>query len=651
MVGLRMVLWQRIGRINMKIMGQAEVLKWVEVKDWVRFEKILKIQQHLLLWETGFGGDAEQTFTAPDNITSWRMTAAALTDDHYAGQGRINVSVTKPVFVDAVIAKNLLVKDKPVIKIRAHGIALPSQGEVTYVVDIPTLGIDDQEVKGEVFDPVYLAIDNLVAGKHKAIIGVKAGGKVDAIEREIEVIESRATHEERLVTELGPGVTLPDPGISSEVRVTFESKAKAMKRADVWRLAHPWSARLEAQLSGVMMRKVFAEYYGEEIDADIETLLSYQQNDGGLSILPYASSEVDISSKAATANAGAFDTGKLTNYFWEISDNEEVSREESISALAGLAALGQPVLERLRVAAAQEDLTWREELALMRGLEESGDREASRALLDSLIAKAETHDGQMRLAVSEDITEEIEATVQTAAMAAVLAHPDAEKLMAYVESVWNHEAMTDLDRAIYLEKIVPTLADVDVKIEYAIGEDTAEIDLSEWAYHTISLLPQEVKQFRVLSVNGPAAASFLRRSEGDIKESSPLLSIKRIYINTDGSMDELHEGDMVNVHLNVGWDARAQDGCYIVRDRLPGTFVPIVTIRYGRWHRTGDWYPQEISNGEISFVVCKRDAPINISYTARVVTLGKYSTDGAIIQSMQVPGLAATSESETIKVE
>ncbi len=604
-----------------------------------------------MVMETDFGGTAEQTFTAPDNITSWRMTAAALTGNHYAGQGRINVSVTKPIFVDAVVPRNLLVVDQPVIKIRAHGASLPSQGDVTYVVDIPSLGINEQEVKGEVFEPVYVAIDNLVAGKHKAIIGVKAGGKVDAIEREIEVIDSRATHEERVVTELAPGVTLPDPGVSSEVQVTFESKAKALKRSDVWNLAHPWSARLESQLAGVIMRSLYAEYYGENIDVATNSLLAYQQVDGGISILPYASSEVYLSSKAAAAYAGAFDTSKLINYFWEVSDNKDVSREESIDALAGLASLGEPVLERLRVAAKEEDLSWREKMALMRGLEESGDREASRALLDSLLANAELNDNQMRLAVSDDVTEEIEATVQAAAMASVLAHPDAEKLMAYVESVWNHEAMTDLDRAIYLEKIVPTLADVDVKISYAIGDQVSEVDLSEWAYRTITLLPQEVKQFRVISVNGPAAVSFLRRVEGDIKESSPLLSISRTYANPVSSMDELHEGDMVSVNIKVAWDPRAQDGCYIVRDRLPGTLVPIVTIRYGRWNRLGDWYPQEINNGEISFVVCKADKPQSIGYTARVVSLGTYSTDGAIIQSMQVPGLAATSESEKITVK
>ncbi len=601
-----------------------------------------------LVMETGFGGDAEKTFTAPDNITSWRFTAAAITDNRYAGQSQINVPVTKPLFVDAVIPNSLTVNDKPTLKVRAHGTALPSQGKITYVVDIPSLGINEQEVKGDVYEPVYLAVDKLVPGEHKAIIGVKVGGKVDAIERMVEVVESRATREERLVTELGPGTELPDTGVSSEVLVTFESKAKARKRTDVYRLAQPWSARLEAQLAGVMMRDLYAEYYGDDIEETIDSLLAYQQTDGGISILPYASSEAELSAKAAAIKPQAFDTAKLANYFWEISDDEEVVREEAINAIAGLAALGEPVLERLKRASKLDDLSWRERLALIRGLEAAGDREAARNILNVFIENAEIENDQMRLNVSEDVTEEIEATVQVAAMAAVLAHPQADKLMAYVEAVWNHEAMTDLERAVYLEKVVPTLADVDVKIVYAIGAEKGEIDLSEWPYHTITLLPQEVGQFRVVSVNGPAAASFVRRVKSDISESSPLLSIDRSY---DKNLNELNEGDDVRVNLSVSWDARAQDGCYIVRDRVPGTMVPIVNIKYARWHRLGNWYPHEVNKGEISFMVCKRAEPVNINYTARVVALGEYMAEGAIVQSMQVPGLAAKTEPVTVMVK
>jgi hypothetical protein len=604
-----------------------------------------------MVLNTDSSGNAEQTFSVPDNITSWRLTAAAITPNLYAGQSISNIAVTKEIFVDAVIPNNLLNQDKPVIKLRAHGRALPSQGEVRYIVDIPTLGIDKQEVTGEILEPVYLAIDNLQDGKHDAYIQVKINGKTDAIKRVIEVMQSRATHEEKVIVELGPGTGLPDPDVSSSVQVTFESKAKAQKRAEVWNLAHPWSARLESLLAGAMMQKLHEDVYGEKIDYEISSLLAYQKTDGGIAILPYASADTALSAKAASARLNVFDNKKLANYFWEISDNAKASREESIDALAGLAALGQPVLERLKTVEAISDLSWREKISLIRGLEAAGQRENALATLNALLEKADTHDGVMRLNISDDVNEEIEAAAQVAAMAAVLAHKDAEKLMSYVDSFWGHPVMTDLDKALYLQKIVPTLPSANVKIAYTTNEEVSEIDLSKWPYHTISLTADEVRRFRVISVNGPAAASFFKRTVGDVKESSPLLNVSRLYQPVGKSIDNLSEGDRVSVNLDVSWDPRAQDGCYILRDRLPGAFKPLVNVKYDYWSRSDDWYPHDVLSGEVSFVVCKSDKPVNIKYMTRVVSLGKYHTEGAILQSMMTPGLSAVSKPTVIEVK
>ena len=44
--------------------------------------------------------------------------------------------------------------------------------------------------------------------------------------------------------------------------------------------------------------------------------------------------------------------------------------------------------------------------------------------------------------------------------------------MAYVESNWNNDALTDLDRVMYLQKYIPTLVPpTGAKITYAIGQE------------------------------------------------------------------------------------------------------------------------------------------------------------------------------------
>ncbi len=613
--------------------------------------KNFKDTAEFLILETDAGGNAEGSFLAPDNITSWRFTAAAISANRQAGESQISVPVTKPIFVDAVVPRYLAVNDKPVIKVRAHGTGLPSQGEIEYMIDIPTLGINEQQIKGQAGESVYLAIDNLQAGKHKAVIGVKANGKTDAIEKIVEVAQSRTTKEVKEIIELAPGVTLSDPGVSSRIQLMFESKAKAEKRDDVWNLAHPWSARLESVLAGAMMKDLYEEYYEETIEKEYSPLLHYQQVDGGISILPYASSEAALTAKVAAAHAQAFDTVRMANYFWDITDNKDAAREEAVYALSGLASLGQPVLDRLKVMQNQTELSWREKTALMRGLEASGDREAAKMMLDDLLKNATINDDQMFVSVSEDLTETVEATMETAAIAEVLAHPDAEKLMNYVDAMWSHEAVSDLDRAWYLSRVVPALADVDVKISYAIGAQTAEIDLSKWPVHSLELTADEFRQFTVTSVNGPAAVSFTKRIPGDISESSPLITVSRNYLAEKGSLQDLSEGDIVNVEINISWDDRAEDGCYIVRDRLPATLRTLLNVSYSRWQLGTDWYPHEVTSAEASFVICKLNKSQTIKYQARVVSLGTYNAGGVLVQSMSIPGLAAVSSPQVIEVK
>ncbi len=604
-----------------------------------------------LILETDTKGMAEGFFTAPDNITSWRFTAVAISANRQAGENQISVPVTKPLFVDAVVPRYLAIDDKPVIKVRAHGAGLPSQGEIEYMVDIPTLGINEQMIKGQLEEPVYLAIDNLQPGKHKAIIGIKANGKMDAIEKTIEVAQFRTTKEVKEIVELAPGVSLPDPGVSTRIQLIFESKAKAQKRNEVWNLAHPWSARLESVLAGIMMKDLYEKYYGEEIEEEYSPLLRYQQVDGGISILPYASSDVELTAKVAATYPQAFDTVKMANYFWDIADNKESAREETIYALSGLASLGQPVLDRLKIVQSQMDLSWREKVALMRGLEASGNREVAKAILDELLKNTISNDDQMFVSVSKDLTETVEATLEIATIAEVLAYPNAVNLMNYVDAMWSHEVVSDLDKAWYLSRVVPALANVDVKISYMIGSQNSEIDLSKWPMYSLDLTAEEFRNFVVTSVNGPVAVSFTKRVSGDISESSPLINVTRNYFTDKGSLQNLHEGDIVNIEINIAWDDRAEDGCYIVHDRLPATLRPLLNVNYSRRLLEADWYPYEVTPAEASFVVCKSNKNRTIKYKARVISMGIYNTGGVLVQSMMTPNLASVSDPQIIEVK
>jgi len=616
--------------------------------------KNFKDQAEFTVLRTAADGTVSGSFVLPDNITGWRITVVAVSPDLRAGNARSRVSATKDLFVEAVIPQDVLISDKPVIKIRAFGTALKEGENIKYSIDIPSLGINNQTIDGQADKPVYLGVDNLTPGRHKAVISISAGGNVkDAIERTLNIVSSRSTHDQRIEMEVAPGAVLGEVGLNAEMDLVFESKSRGSARAKLENLANPWSARLESLVAGRLARGLLADYFqlAGEYESDLK-MSEYQKTEGGLSILPYASSDAALSSKVAASGIEGYDKSRLANYFWSITDDPKSSREESIYALSGLASLGQPVIQRLTMALEEDDLSWRETLALVRGLDAIGDREAARTAFQKLLTKAVSRDGFLILEVSDRKSEVLEASSEAAAIARSMALPDSEKLMAYVESNWSQDVLTDLDRAMYLQKLVPTLLPVDVQISYAIDAQVFELDLKNITAQSVKLTAEEARNFRVTSVNGPATMSFVKRAEGDKAQVSDVLSVNRVYSGIDGRpINTLTEGDLVRITLTPSWQERAEDGCYILRDRLPAGMMPMLNISFDRYREETLYYPYDFKQGEVSFVTCKQAKPYAISYLARVVSLGTYTAGGALLQSMQAPSVAAVSSPTVLEIK
>jgi uncharacterized protein YfaS (alpha-2-macroglobulin family) len=598
---------------------------------------------------TDRGGRATVSFTAPDNVTTWRLTSVALTEHRMAGAARGKAVVTKPVFVDAVIPQTLLASDKPILKLRAFGTGLKAGEAVTLTVDAPTLGINAQTVSGTAGTALSLAVERLVPGTHAVVIRVKASGGTDAIERKVNVLVSRFSHDEAVTTELAPGVALPDVGDAPEMDVTLMPLGRSRYLNQVEMLTNAGSARLESKLAARLATKLLAEAYGKTDLPAVESLLGYQRPSGGLAPLPYASEDVELSAMVAAIDATSVDRNSLANYFWGIVDNERVSREEATHALLGLAALGEPVLPRVQAMAEQMDLDWRERLAVIRALDASGDRERARSLLEAMLKDAKTTDGLTYLPVAEDQRSILEATARAATLAAGMGLPQASGLDAYVSANWDDDAFTILDRAAYLARIVPTLLGGDVTIRYAVNGKETSVTLTDGRTELVTLTNAEAKSFRIVSANGPAAAAFTRRVAGRMPTSSDV-SLTRSYAVENASLDALAEGQTVNVTLSPSWKPAAQDGCYVVRDRLPSGLAPLVSF-YGPYGYDGvSSYPFDVSNGEVSFVTCKGDTQ-PIRYRARVVSRGTYTAEAASLQSMTAPSVAALSSDTVITIK
>lgn len=486
------------------------------------------------------------------------------------------------------------------------------------------------------------------------IIRVQSSKGTDAIEKKVTVLASRFLRNEYVETELGPGSSLGDAGGSREAEIVFLPKTRAALLSQIRDLAYSYSQRIESKIAKKLARTLLVDSYNEKDVENSDSIAAYQKTSGGLGILPYASEDAELTAKVAAIAPDLFDRSQLARYLWEQAKNPLISREEAIRAVSGLAAVGEPVLNQLKVYAALPNLSWQEELAVIRGLEASGDREAARVQLDRLLAKAEEADGKMFIRVEEgNKTSNLEATAEAAALAQIFVHPSAPKLFAWVQGEWNSYAMTDLDRIAYLSKVVPTLLNKDVTISYTTGGAEQTIVLKDGWGERVTLTAEEIKNFRATKVDGPAVAIFTRQI-ASLPTVSQDLSLRRSYSKVGGgAIEELVESDTVIITLNPTWQTNAPVGCYTIRDHVPAGLAPLVNV-YPFYYADTSWYPADVDGNAVSFIVCRgygNSPPSAITYRVRVVTRGSYLAEPAVMQSIDSPSVAALSGSETVTIK
>jgi hypothetical protein len=563
--------------------------------------------------------------------------------------------VTKPMFVDAVLPSPMLTADKPVVKLRAYGTGLKVGSPITFVVDAPTLGLKQETVTGKIGEPSYVTVASLPEGDHVLTIGVKSDAGNDAMEKHLLVLSSRFTHQEMTTTDLGPGTTLPDPATSREVTVSLLPRTRAQYLGDVESLIWTWSSRVEAQVADRIGTDLLINQFGKkDLTSDTSALSRYQQTDGGISLLSYGSSDPEVSAKLAAIAPQYFDQNMLTSYFYQITQNKDATREEATRAYAGLAALGNPVLLQLQALSKMPDLNWHEQLAVIRGLDAAGDREGARALFAELLKKGETKDGKMLIRVEDAQKSIVEATSEAAGLATELGDSSAAPLYAWVKANWADDAFNVLDKANVLRRVVPAAIAQDATVTYQVNGETKTATLKDGYGEDVKLTADEVKSFRVMSVTGPAVAVMSRDVAG-MPTSSNDVTITRSYAADGKNLSNLAEGDAVTITLKPEWMNGAPSGCYVVKDHLPAGFFP--QVREMNYFSVSNSIvaPDAVDGNTVSFTVCpkipSKDAPIQISYQARVMSRGSYTAEPVLVQSIDSPSVQSVSKQDQFTIK
>jgi len=585
-------------------------------------------------------GHGTATFQLPDNITSWRVTALALSPDLHAGTGLGFIPVGLPLFVDVAMNSSYLSTDVPSVKVRAFGEAVAAGDDVTFQISSPTLTTLPITVTGEAFEPVDVALPALTEGRHELTFAASAKGLKDSVVRSITVVPSRLLRDESHFYELQPGQAAVLQGAAGGRTTVVLSDHNRGRYYPVLRsLSWTYGDRLDQMLARNLAQELLLQHFGEQSDFPAQfTASAYQTVDGGIAIFPFADDDLALSARAAALAPERFGQQTLSGYFQKVIDDPEESRERVLIALYGQAVLGQPVLTQVQATAGLDDLSPRERLYTGLAAAELGDEGTARAVYGKIIADFGERRGQaLRINVGKDQDDILEATSLAAILAATLRDDYAPLLFDYTLSNYRHETLIELEQISYLAAALPGLSSTPVRFAYVLHGETVQGQLERGESRTLLVDPEELASLDLAAVDGMVGVttSYLAPFDPASVEPDPEVSLQRSYPGQADDAVTLREGSLVRISLSWKLGAKAVDGCYQVSDLLPSGLRPVTRLFEQGIRDTTVSYPYLIEGQRVSFCVARGEPNRPLVYYARVVGTGTYTVEPAVIQSQR----------------
>ena len=600
--------------------------------------------------ETNNSGEATAKFKLPDNITSWRLGIQAITNDLQAGATTTDIIATLPFFVESNSINEFLSGDEPMVKAQVFGNELLENEKVNISLVSSSLKLATSSKEVSAFAPAYFSLGELKPGEFQFRVSAESGNKQDAVIKKFSVISSRLKERKQQSQEITSATKLvgAEQGFT---QVVLLDANRGHYYPEVSSLSYSSGARVDKKLSSAVALDILSASFDINWEASFADLKAYQTSEGGVSLLPYSSSDPRLSFLAAMAAPDMFERIALKKYFYQIYNSDKVSQEELVLALSGLAALEEPVLISLREFSRLETLTASEKLYLALAAETIGDETLARSLYSELLTKhGEQFNDYARLKVDEkDNDKNSIASALMAVLSANLKDAQAEKFWKYAVDNAPKDNLVVLERALYLQAVVASAPSDRASFVIEVDGEKIEKELGLGESYTFSVSPEHLSRLILTGTSGKLLATTYYDMPVTSVTSDNSISIEKKYLVNGKETTEFSESDIVEVRLTSHFSETALAGWYDITDILPsGLEVLTSTYHPGVKADCHLRYPYNVKGQEISFFINKDWQKIDLcagitdgyfSYFARVKQAGKYVVEPVLLQSSLAPSI------------
>jgi len=607
---------------------------------------------------TDAAGKASLTVGLSDDLTSWRVTATAITDALQAGVGELLVPVGLPFFVEATVADSYLVSDRAAVQLRAFGSELRAGDRVEFTISSASLEITATKVSGSAFQPVWFSLPVLSLGRHALDVSATttrlgADGKPlgDRLLARFDVIGSRLTEVQAAYGTLGD---LPDPPASAGITTyTFSDAGRGRYLPLLRELLQPAGPRLDRSLARWVARSVLIDEFGydpadlPEVELNLSAYPSGTMSDGngndmtGTGLLPYGGVDPWVAVRVVIGAPEAWAGADIRTTFEDIRDAPSTERDLAIAAVAALAALGEPVGADLESIRALPDLTTGERIHLALGFAAIGDDAAALEIERELLAESGERLGEwVRLRAGTSLDETLEATARLSLVAASVGDPLAAAMAEYVAANPSREATYALELAAIARRMIARSPAVDASFAYSIGGQRRVVELAGGRTFSLELTAGQVADLDLERLSGAVGVTIEAHVAVDVADldPSPDVALKRA-----APSGPIPAGRLVVVDLVATIGAGApRSVCYEVVEQVPSGLAPVEDTYFG--DDTGITTPFRVSGQEVVFCAGKDvdgEDSVHLRYVARVVGEGTYTWEPAVMQLSGAPEMLA----------
>jgi hypothetical protein len=600
---------------------------------------------------TDANGRGSASFELSDDLTSWRIGAAAVSGNLDAGFGSVSIPVGLPFFVDATLAPEYLVGEDVLLRARTFGGALRSSDTVRVTVSSSSLGMAPITVSGSAFASLRVQLPALTAGDHQVRIAaeVTVGGKLysDALIRTVHVAATRLLVRHASYDKLDASFR-PQGGVGlTSYVITDAGRGRLIEPIE--RLTWSTSARFDSATAAELARRLLVESFAwpdSSFGSASYDVTRWSQR--GIALLPYSSVDVFLTARGALLAPDLVDAQEIRDALEEWASDEGTSTEEArLAALAGLAGLGVDVLDLL----AAEDpaaLAIREQLWLALGLAAAGDEAAARTIERSLLDRYGQRLGPwVRLRVGTTPTDALEGSGLLLMLAVAVRDPIASDVSRYLADHPSDEIIFPLEQLAYTQWVLDQLPKVAGRFAWTAAGERHEITLKPGGSYALSLTEPQVATLRLERLEGDLAVATSWSAAGT-PPASPGLVIRRSVVPGDVATDH----QLVRVVIDVQFGSQPVNGCYVLTDLVPSGLAPM-SPAFG-WGDEGlsssvNWAWQ-IEGQVVSWCASPSDRYHRYGYTARVVTPGTYRWEPAVLQSELAPTLGTSTPATTYAI-